>query len=159
MGQETQNRTHQWNLSSVTETRFPLVTESKIPCIFPVKFSFFPLYFRNIMTRFVTSKIEHQCHATIVSTYTFLILTFYLKIFKFPMFSLCFAQIPWVFPVWKNFSPFSLFSLWSGNPATQPHISLFLSKSWPNHRSRKVCTFQFHHVPYYLLYNCHCIES
>ena len=87
-------------------------------CVFPVKFSFFPVYFRNKIIRFVTSKIKHRRHATIFSTRTFLISTFYLKIFKFPVFWQNY-QIPCVFLVWKHFSPFSLFSLfflWSGNP-------------------------------------------
>ena len=62
----------------------PLVTESKIPCIFHVfslwNLVFFPVYFCNYkMIRFVTSKIHHWRHVTIFFEHTFVILTIYLK--------------------------------------------------------------------------------
>ena len=81
------------------------------PCVIPV----FPAYFRNKMTAFLTSKIHPSMSRNNFFVHTFLISTFYLKIFKFHVFFQNF-QIPCVFPVWNYFSPFSLFSLWSGNP-------------------------------------------
>ena len=78
----------------------------------------FPVYFRNKMTAFKTSEIKPEIkpimpHINFPCAH-FFISTFYLKIFKFPMFFQN-IQIPWFSLSHFTFS-ISLFPLWSGNP-------------------------------------------
>ena len=74
---------------------------------FPCVFSVFPSIFVIKWQHFKHQNWSHRHHATIFSACTFLISTFYLKIFKFLCFPCVFQnfQIPCVYTVWNYFSP------------------------------------------------------
>ena len=79
-----------------------------------------------------------QRHAAIFFCYYFLDIEFL---------SLNF-QIPCIFPVWNYFSPFSLFSLWSGNPVhTLSYNSSYTYLSEALHKTRGTI---YKNLPYFL---------